>query len=146
MMREDSGDAYRTTAGTQWIAAALSFLLVVVLAMIANRLAQASKVWLGRELLEYPLWAVTLGLAANLAITSAGVREYVSAVIGTEFFLKTGLVLMGATINFADVLRIGAKGLIQAVLVVTAVFFLTWYLAAWFQLDAKLRALMAASV
>lgn len=146
MMRDDAGDASRTTAGTQWIAAAFSFLLVVVLAVIANRLAHASRVWLGRELLEYPLWAVTLGLAANLAITSAGVRDRVSAVIGTEFFLKTGLVLMGATINFADVLRIGAKGLIQAVLVVTAVFFLTWYLAAWFRLDAKLRALMAASV
>ncbi len=145
-MSEEDPVAGQTETRTRRLAAALSFLLVILLALIANWLARTSKAWLGRELLEYPLWAVTLGLAANLAISAAGVRSHVSSVIGTEFFLKTGLVLMGATINLADVLRIGAKGLIQAVLVVTAVFFLTWRLAAWFRLDAKLRALMAASV
>ena len=124
----------------------LSFLLVIALALLANRLAQASKIWLGRELLEYPLWAVSLGLAGNLMITTAGAREQLSAAFRTEFFLKTGLVLMGATINFADILRVGAKGMVQAVVVVTAVFFLTWYLSGWFGLEAKLRALMAASV
>lgn len=79
-------------------------------------------------------------------ITTAGAQEQLSAAFRTEFFLKTGLVLMGATINFADILRIGAKGMVQAVVIVTAVFFLTWYLAGWFGLEAKLRALMAASV
>lgn len=128
------------------IAAALSFLLVIALAFLANRLTGASRLWLGRDLLEYPLWAVGLGLLGNLAIAAAGVRERLSAAFRTEFFLKTGLVLMGATINFGDILKFGSKGLIQAVLVVTAVFFLTWYLSGWFGLDAKLRALMAASV
>lgn len=124
----------------------LSFLLVIALALLANRFTEASKIWLGRELLEYPLWAVGLGLVGNLMITTAGAREQLSAAFRTEFFLKTGLVLMGATINFADILRIGAKGMVQAVVVVTAVFFLTWYLAGRFGLEAKLRALMAASV
>ncbi|MBI4400222.1 MAG: putative sulfate exporter family transporter, partial [Nitrospirae bacterium] len=124
----------------------LSFLLVLALALLANRVTHASKVWLGRELLEYPLWAVSLGLAGNLAISATGVRERLSAAFRTEFFLKTGLVLMGATINFADILRIGAKGVVQAVVVVTAVFFFTWYLSGWFGLESKLRALMAASV
>lgn len=125
----------------------LSFGLVIALAVLANRLTALGKAWTdGRELLEYPLWAVGLGLLGNLAISLAGAREKLSAAFRTEFFLKTGLVLMGATINFADVLRIGAKGLVQAVVVVTAVFFFTWYLAAWFGLDDKLRALMSASV
>lgn len=124
----------------------LSFLLVIALALLANRLTQASNAWLGRELLEYPLWAVALGLLGNLVISVMGVRERLSAAFRTEFFLKTGLVLMGATINFADILRVGAKGMIQAVGVVTTVFFLTWYLAGWMKLDEKLRALIAASV
>jgi uncharacterized membrane protein YadS len=47
-----------------------------------------------------------------VALTLAGLRERLSAAFRTEFFLKTGLVLMGATINFADILRIGAKGLV----------------------------------
>jgi len=123
-----------------------SFLLVIALALLANRFTHASKLWLGRELLEYPLWAVGLGLAGSLMISTAGVREQLSAAFRTEFFLKTGLVLMGATINFTDILRVGAKGMVQAVLVVTAVFLFTWYLSGWFRLDLKLRALMAASV
>lgn len=124
----------------------LSFVLVIALAILANRLTNASKAWLGRELLEYPLWAVGLGLLANLGLTVAGTRGRLSAAFRTEFFLKTGLVLMGATINFLDILKIGSRGMVQAVLVVTAVFFFTWFTAGWFGLDQKLRALMAASV
>ncbi len=126
--------------------AALSFILVIALAVLANRFTNASKLWLGRELLEYPLWAVAMGLLANLALAFSGTRERLSAAFRTEFFLKTGLVLMGATINFMDILKIGSRGMVQAVLVVTAVFFFTWYLAGWFGLDQKLRALMASSV
>lgn len=135
-----------TVASVGLMSAGLSFLLVVTLALLANRLSHASKLWLGRELLEYPLWAVGLGLLANLLISATGVRDRLSAAFRTEFFLKTGLVLMGATINFADILRVGAKGMLQAIVVVTAIFFFTWHLSAWFGLDAKLRALMAASV
>ncbi len=125
----------------------LSFGLVILLALLANRMTGLSRGWTGgRELLEYPIWAVALGLAGNLAISLAGVRGKLSAAFRTEFFLKTGLVLMGATINLSDILRIGARGLVQAVVVVTAVFFFTWYLSGWFGLDAKLRALMSASV
>ncbi len=125
----------------------LSFGLVILLALLANRMTGLSRGWTGgRELLEYPIWAVALGLAGNLAISLAGVRRKLSAAFRTEFFLKTGLVLMGATINLSDILRIGARGLVQAVVVVTAVFFFTWYLSGWFGLDAKLRALMSASV
>ncbi len=125
----------------------LSFGLVILLALLANRMTGLSRGWTGgRELLEYPIWAVALGLASNLAISLAGVRGKLSAAFRTEFFLKTGLVLMGATINLSDILRIGARGLVQAVVVVTAVFFFTWYLSGWFGLDAKLRALMSASV
>ncbi len=130
----------------QALSLGISLAAIVILAVLANRLTAWSKLWLGRELLEYPLWAVGLGLSLNLVITTAGVRDRFRAVVGTELFLKTGLVLMGASINFMDMLRVGGKGLVQAVVVVTAVFLLTWYLAAWFALDPKLRALMAASV
>ena len=129
-----------------WAPAALSFALVITLAVLANRLTGASKGWLGRDLLEYPLWAAGLGLLANLAMTGAGLRDKLSAAFSTEFFLKTGLVLMGATINFSDMLRIGGKGMVQAVFLVTTVFFFTWHVGIRFGLDDKLRALMAASV
>jgi len=138
--------AHRSASIATLLLGGFSFLLVIALALLAHRLTRGSKLWLGRELLEYPLWAVSLGLLCNLAIAATGARERLSAAFRTEFFLKTGLVLMGATINFADLLKIGMKGMVQAVVVVTAIFFFTWFLAGRFKLDEKLRALMAASV
>ena len=145
-MSHDSEQRTALTETNNIAGAILSFALVIGLALLANRLTNASKLWLGREFLEYPLWAVGLGLLANLGLAAAGARDHLSAAFRTEFFLKTGLVLMGATINFTEILKIGARGMVQAVLVVTAVFFFTWHLAGWFRLDQKLRALMAASV
>ena len=143
---DEKADSVPSCQRVEWVSAALSFFLVITLAVLANRLTGASKIWLGRDLLEYPLWAAGLGLLANVAMTAAGLRDKLSAAFSTEFFLKTGLVLMGATINFADILRIGGKGVVQAVFVVTTVFFFTWHLGFRFGLDDKLRALMAASV
>lgn len=139
-------DASSNDRNVALVCTVLSFLLVIALAILANRFTNGSKQWLGRDLLEYPLWAVGLGLLANLGLAAAGARERLGAACRTEFFLKTGLVLMGATINFRDLLKFGSLGMVQAVLVVTAVFFFTWYLGGWFGLDSKLRALMSASV
>lgn len=115
--------------------------LVTALAILANRLARLSPGWL-----EYPLWAVGLGLAANVVLSAAGWQRAVAGVARTELFLKTGLVLMGATVNLRDILSVGARGALQALVVVSAVFLFTWYLGGRLRLDEKLRAVMSAAV
>lgn len=57
-----------------------------------------------------------------------------------------GLVLLGATINLAEIAAFGARGLVQAVLLISSVFFFTWFVARWLGVEEKLRALLAASV
>lgn len=84
------------------------------------------------------MWAVGLGLIANLILTAGGLRRQVDQALRTELYLKTGLVLMGATVNFRDILMVGARGIIQALLVVGAVFLLTWAIGGWLKLDQKL--------
>lgn len=133
----------RTSAAFSFTA---SLIIVLGLGLLANRLSLWGNAPFGRALLEYPLWAVGLGLLGNVVLSLFGVREKVNVAFRSELFLKTGLVLMGATINFRDIVSIGAKGLIQAPILIAAVFFFTWYLARVFKLDGKLRALMAASV
>lgn len=128
------------------IALGVSLLLVVGLAVAANRLTVFGNLPFGRQVLEYPLWAAGAGLLVGILLTATGVRSKLDGAFRTEFFLKTGLVLMGATINFAAILSFGARGMIQALFLVTAVFFFTWWLSRKFGLDDKLRALMAASV
>lgn len=124
----------------------LSLAIVFCLAILANRLNVWGNAPFGRQVLEYPLWAAGLGLLVSVIIGALGVRERVNQAFRTELFLKTGLVLMGATVNFRDIVSIGARGIIQAIIMITCVFIFTWYVSKLFKLDDKLRALMAASV
>jgi len=92
------------------------------------------------------VYAVFLGLLANGGLSLLGIRDRLAAYFRTEFFLKTGLVLLGATINLAEIVAFGVRGLLQAVVLITSVFFFTWFLARWLGVEEKLRALLAASV
>ena len=115
--------------------------LAAGLALLANRLTRVGPAWL-----EYPAWALGVGLAANLALGAVGWRRPLAAASRSEFFLKTGLVLMGATVPFRDVLSVGARGLVQAAVLVSSVFLVTWYAGALLRLEHRLRAVMSAAV
>ena len=119
----------------------LSFMLLIILALLANRLAAWSP-----KALEYPLWAAILGLLANFVMSLLQVKERLGHAFRTELFLKIGLVLLGAGINLTQVLSVGAKGVIQALIMVTSVFFFTWWLGGVFGMDRKLRAVMSTAV
>ncbi|GIL09203.1 MAG: hypothetical protein BroJett033_7140 [Chloroflexota bacterium] len=99
-----------------------------------------------RNPFEYPLTAVLVGLAANGLLRLTGVYARARPAFRTEFFLKIGLVLLGARISLGDLLATGAAGLVQAVIMVTAVFFFTWWLAGRFNLAPTLKAVMASAV
>lgn len=123
-----------------------SLALVLGLAVLANRLSVWGNRPFGRALLEYPLWAVGVGLLANFLLRGIRLRDKVSGAFRTELFLKTGLVLMGATINFGLLVSVGARGMVQALIGVTSVFFFAWFIAGALGLDKKLRAVMSSSV
>lgn len=118
-----------------------SILLLVVLAIATNRLA----VW-GPRTLEFPIWAAGLGLLANLLFSLLGLKEKLDSAFRTELFLKIGLVLLGAGVNLTEIMSVGLRGVFQSLIVVTAVFFFTWWLAGLLKLDNKLRAVMSAAV
>jgi len=96
--------------------------------------------------IEYPVYAVLLGLGAGALLALLGLRELLGSSFRTEFFLKTGLVLLGATINLQEIAVFGVRGLVQAVILITTVFLFTWFVATWLGVEEKLRALLAASV
>lgn len=56
------------------------------------------------------------------------VPAWMKPAIQGEFFIKIGVVCLGATILFSDVMRSGVFGLVQACLVVAVV----WFFAYWF--------------
>ena len=89
---------------------------------------------------ECPVYAIVLGLLGNALLTAAEVRDRIAGGFRTEFFIKTGLVLLGASINLSVIVAAAGSALAQAVLLITIVFAFTWWLAGKLGLDDKLRA------
>ena len=119
----------------------LSTALALAIAIFANKLSKLNAA------IEFPIYAVAIGLVVGnvLSFTSKRFRAN-RDVFRTEFFIKVGLVLLGASINFATIMAIGARGLLQALIGVTLVFFFTWWMAHLFKLDKKLGAVLATGV
>lgn len=130
--------------GAWWSA---SLLLVVLLTVATSWLTKTVPGWSKPlRVIEFPIYAVLLGLFASGVLSLFGIKERLAGYFRTEFFLKTGLVLLGATINLAEIVAFGVKGLLQAVILITTVFFFTWFAARWLRVEEKLRVLLATSV
>jgi uncharacterized membrane protein YadS len=100
----------------------MGFPLVFVLAVLAYFLAgQANVKALG---LEYVLWALILGLLISNTI---GTPKWVAPAVQTEFYIKTGLVLLGASILFGKILLIGMPGIFVTWVVTPIVLISTFW-------------------
>ncbi|MCL6422687.1 putative sulfate exporter family transporter [Brachybacterium sp. JHP9] len=96
--------------------------------------------------IEFPIYAILLGFAGNGVLSLLGWRQRMAAAFRTELFIKTGLVLLGASINAAIVLRAIGPALVQAVLLIAMVFSFTWWFAGRLGVDDRLRALLASAL
>jgi len=96
--------------------------------------------------IEFPVYAIALGVVGNAILTKLAVRDALSHGFRTEFFIKTGLVLLGASINLKVLVTAAGPAIIQALLLISIVFGFTWWLGGRLGLDDKLRALLASAV
>jgi uncharacterized membrane protein YadS len=93
--------------------------------------------------LEYVVFALLLGLAVS---HTTGTPDWLRGAARTEYFIKTGLVVMGATVLFAEVLQAGLLGLLQALGVVVVVWYAAFWLARRFRVDDELAVMLASAV
>ncbi|WP_433755006.1 YeiH family protein [Nocardia sp. CA-135398] len=96
--------------------------------------------------IEFPVYAIAIGLIGNVVLAKLDLRERLSAGFRTEFFIKTGVVLLGASINLKILVTAAGPSIVQALLLITAVFGFTWWLGGRLGLDDKLRALLSSAV
>src|SRR5579859_3205323 len=91
--------------------------------------------------IEYVLWAILIGLAIS---NTVGVPEIFRSGVATyEFWLKTGIVLLGSRFLLGDVLKLGGVSLaLVAVEITVAIAFMLW-LGRAFGLRPKLTSLLA---
>ena len=91
--------------------------------------------------IEYVLWAILIGLAVSNTIGIPALFR--PGVVTYEFFLKTGIVLLGARFLLRDVLKLGGVSLGLVVLELAVAFTLMTFLGRWFGLRPKLTSLLA---
>ena len=72
----------------------------------------------------YSLWAIIFGLLISNTI---GTSKWVEPAVATEFFIKTGLVLLGAEILFGKILVIGKPGIFLAWICTPITLILTYW-------------------
>jgi uncharacterized integral membrane protein (TIGR00698 family) len=132
--------------GARWLGARLGryatgFAGVYLLALIAQWLAGNSTVsYWG---VEYVIFALVLGLFLSNVL---GVPEWMREAVRTEYYIKTGLVLMGATILFGELMQAGVLGMLQAVLVVSVIWYFGYWLARRLRLDEEFSAMLTTAV
>ncbi len=96
--------------------------------------------------LEYPLWAALIGIIANGILKALKLHALLKPGFRTELFLKVGLVLLGATIAVSDIVKGGFGAILQALILITSVYFFAWWLAGKFKLPDTLRAVLSSAI
>jgi uncharacterized integral membrane protein (TIGR00698 family) len=93
--------------------------------------------------LEYVVFALLIGLVlGNAATLPAWLKEAVRS----EFYIKTGLVILGTTILSSDLIKAGLPGIVQAIIVVSAVWFFSLWLSRRLKVDDEFGVILASAV
>ena len=119
----------------------LVFPIVYLLSLLALILA-------GNTLAKsYNLEAVIFSLAIGLLIGNLfKLPDWFKAVLSTELYVKIGLVLLGTTVIFGDILKAGALGLIQALVVVLSVWYFAFWLCKKMKIDKEMSLMLSSAV
>src|SRR3984957_3857164 len=91
--------------------------------------------------IEYVLWAIIIGLFISNTLTIPKVFQ--SGVSTYEFWLKLGIVLLGARFVLADMMKLGGISLALVVVEITLSLALMTLLGRLFKLKPKLTSLLA---
>jgi uncharacterized membrane protein YadS len=92
---------------------------------------------------EYVIFALLMGLLISNTI---GTPEWLKPAVQTEFFIKTGLVILGAGLLFMEVIQAGVLGILQAVLVVVVIWYVCFWMARKLRVDDDFAAMLSSSV
>ena len=120
-----------------------AFIPAFVFVFILSTIIYAAGNWdqASRYNLEPPLVALVLGLFLSNVI---GLPRWLDAGFRVEFYIKLGIVLLGATLPFTLIIWAGPVAILQASIVSIATFLVIFFTARKLGLDNRLAAVMGA--
>jgi len=116
-----------------------AFVLVYLLSVVIFALGQWDKA--NTYNLEPPLVALLLGLVLSNLI---GLPRWLDAGFRVEFYIKTGIVLLGATLPFTLIVWAGPAAIVQASVVSVVTFAVIFWVGLRLGLDRRLAATLGA--
>ncbi len=85
--------------------------------------------------LEWAFWALIVGL---LVSNTVGVPKWLRPAVRTEFYIKTGLVIMGFSVLFSNIAKFGLYGLgISWIVCPVCIIFMWWFGTKVLKIDNK---------
>lgn len=124
---------------SKWFGASFGF--VFLLALIAQIIASHTSI---KSLsLETVLFSVILGLILGNFFK---LPHWLKSGIQSEFYIKIGLILLGTTVLFSSIMKAGALGIIQALVVVMSVWYIAFWIARKLKVDNEMATMLASAV
>ncbi|MEO7976770.1 putative sulfate exporter family transporter [Flavobacterium sp.] len=119
----------------------LGFPIVYLLTVLA--LIIAGNTFIKGLNLEAVIFSLIIGLAIGNFFK---LPEWFRSALSTEVFVKIGLVLLGTSVIFSDILKAGSLGLIQALIVVLSVWYFAFWLCKKLKVDDELAMMISSAV
>lgn len=93
--------------------------------------------------IEYVVFALGLGMLWSHTLP---VPEWLREAVRTEFFIKVGIVLLGATILLPEMMKAGLPGLVQAALVIPVVWYVCFFISRKLKVDDEFGVMLSTAV
>ncbi len=93
--------------------------------------------------LETVIFSLLIGLFISNVLS---VPEWLKESLSSELFVKIGLVLLGTSVIFGNLLQSGALGLIQSILVVICVWYFCFWVCRKLKIDKELSIMLSSAV
>jgi uncharacterized integral membrane protein (TIGR00698 family) len=118
-----------------------SYLIISLLAVLAQVISTHTSI--KAVSLETVFFSVLIGL---LISNTFKLPEWLLQAVQSEFYIKIGLVLLGTGVLFGSIMKAGALGLVQALVVVISVWYLAFWIARKLKVDKEMSTMLASAV
>lgn len=92
---------------------------------------------------ESVFFSVIIGLVIS---NSVGVPKWMKPAIQSEFYIKIGIICLGSTILFGEVMKSGIYGLAQSLIVVFSVWYFAFWVGKKMNVDREMGTMLASAV
>ena len=93
--------------------------------------------------MTYVITGLFIGLFISNVLT---VPRWLQAAARTEYYIKTGLVVLGSNILIGDILQAGVLGIAQALLVILVIWYVCFWISQKLRVDDEFSAMLATAV